>query len=243
MFGHANFWRTWGELGHCVQTGGTAAALLFGPGDTFARYSADPGLARAFNAGMTVLSATVAGAVAAAYDFSGHSRVVDVGGGRGQLIAAILKANPKLRGVLFDLPGVVASAGDVLAEAELADRCEVVGGDMFEAVPGDGDLYVLSRVVHDWDDARATAILASCRRAMAGRPASLLLVERVLPDRIAQGLEAQAKSLSDLNMMVRTGGRERTEREFGALLGVVRLRLVRVIRTDTQVSIVVAKAA
>jgi hypothetical protein len=192
---------------------------------------------------MTVLSATVAGAVIAAYDFSGRSRLVDVGGGHGRLIASILRANTELRGVLFDLPGVVAGATRLLAEAGVADRCEVIGGDMFAAVPGNGDLYLLSRVVHDWDDARATAILASCRRAMSGRPARLLLVERVLPDRITPVPEAQAKVLSDLNMLVRTGGRERTEAEFSSLLKAVGLRLAHVVRTDTEVSIAVAEAA
>lgn len=243
MFGHADFWGTWGELGHCVRTGGTAAELLFGPGDSFARYAATPGLAQAFDAGMTVVSATVAGAVTAAYDFSGHSRVVDVGGGQGRLIAAILQANPRLRGVLFDLPGVVAGAARVLAEAGVADRCEVVGGDMFAAVPGGGDVYVLSRVLHDWDDERAIAILANCRRAMSGAAARLLLIERVPPDGVDTAPATQAMLLSDLNMLVRTGGRERTKAEYGTLLGVAGLRLSQVMQTDTQVSLVVAEAA
>jgi SAM-dependent methyltransferase len=195
-----------------------------------------------FNAGMTVLSATTAAAVVAAYDFSGLSRVVDVGGGQGRLIAAILRAYPGLRGTLLDLPSVVEGAPALLAEAGVADRCEVVGGDMFEAVPGAGDLYVLSRVVHDWEDARAAAVLRNCRRAMHGR-ARLILVERVLPDRIEPAPAAQPLVLSDLNMMVRTGGRERTAGDFAALLAGAGLRLARVVPTGGPVSAVEAVPA
>jgi hypothetical protein len=242
MQGDEDFWRTWGELEHCVRTGETAAKRLFGSEDAFARYAADPRLGAVFNAGMTVLSATTAAALVAAYDFSGATRVVDVGGGQGWLMAAILRANPGLRGVLFDLSSVVEGAPRLLAEAGVADRCEVLGGEMFEAVPGGGDLYVLSRVVHDWEDGRAVAILRNCRRAMDGH-ARLLLVERVLPDRVEPAPTVQPLVLSDLNMMVRTGGRERTAGEFGALLAGAGLRLVRVVPTGGPVSLVQATPA
>ena len=190
---------------------------------------------------MMALSATVAEAVVVAQDFSGFSRAVDVGGGQGRLIAAVQRANPGLRGVLFDRPQVVAGAGRLLDGVGVAERCEVVGGDMFEVVPGGGDAYILSRVIHDWDDARATAILVNCRRAMADREAKLLLVERVLPDRIEPAPATQAKALSDLNMLVRTGGRERTEAEYRGLLQAAGLRLARVLPTGTQVSLIEAK--
>ena len=242
MFGDDDFWRTWGALEHCVRTGESAAKHLFGAEDAFARYAADPRLGAVFNAGMTVLSATTAAAVVAAYDFSGLSRVVDVGGGQGRLIAAILCANPGLRGTLFDLPSVIEGAPALLAETGVADRCEVVGGDMFEAVPGAGDLYVLSRVVHDWEDARAAAVLRNCRSAMHGQ-ARLILVERVLPDRVEPVPAAQPVVLSDLNMMVRTGGRERTGGDFAALLARAGLRLVRVVPTGGPVSAVEAVPA
>jgi hypothetical protein len=242
MYGDEDFWRTWGELEHCIRTGETAAKHLFGTEDAFARYAADPRFGAVFNASMTVLSANTAAAVAAACDFSGVGRVVDVGGGQGRLIAALLRANPGLRGILFDLPSVVEAAPRLLAEADVADRCEVVGGDMFEAVPAGGDLYVLSRVIHDWEDARATAILGNCRRAMGGR-ARLVLVERVLPDRVEPTSGVQPHLLSDLNMMVRTGGRERTEGDFGALLAAARFRLERVVPTTAPVSLVEAAPA
>ena len=240
MLGDDDFWR--GALEHCVRTGESAAKHLFGAEDAFARYAADPRLGAVFNAGMTVLAATTAAAVVAAYDFSGLSRVVDVGGGQGRLIAAILRANPGLRGTLLDLPSVVEDAPALLAQAGVADRCEVVGGDMFEAVPGAGDLYVLSRVVHDWEDARAAAVLRNCRRVMHGQ-ARLVLVERVLPDRVEPVLAAQPVVLSDLNMMVRTGGRERTKGDFAALLAQAGLRLARVVPTGGLVSAVEAVPA
>jgi SAM-dependent methyltransferase len=242
MFGDDDFWRTWGALEHCVRTGESAARHLFGTADAFARYAAEPELGAVFNAGMTILSATTASAVVTAYDFSGLSRVVDVGGGQGRLIAAILGANSALRGTLLDLPSVVEGAPVLLAEAGVADRCEVVGGDMFAAVPGDGDLYILSRVVHDWEDTRAIAVLRNCRRAMHPQ-ARLVLVERVLPDRIKTTPEAQRVVLSDLNMMVRTGGHERTGSDFAALLARAGLQLVRVHPTAGPVSVVEAVPA
>jgi hypothetical protein len=242
MYGDEDFWRTWGDLEHCVRTGESAARHLFGADDAFARYAADPRLGAVFNAGMTVLAATTVAAVTGACDLSAVGRVVDVGGGRGRLIAALLQANPALRGTLFDLPSVVAGAPQVLAEAGVVARCEVVGGDMFETVPADGDLYVLSRVIHDWEDARASAILRTCRRAM-GESARLLLVERVLPDRIEPTPAVQPQVLSDLNMMVRTGGRERTRGEFAALLSAAGLRLERVVPTAAPVSLVEASPA
>jgi hypothetical protein len=125
MHGDEDFWRTWGELEHCVRTGVSAVERLSGASDAYARYVTDPTLGAVFNAGMTALSATTAAAVVAAYDFSGASRIIDVGGGQGRLIAAILRANPDLRGVLLDLPTVVAGAPALLADTGVAERCDV----------------------------------------------------------------------------------------------------------------------
>jgi len=239
MYGDQDFWRTWGELEHCVRTGESAAKHLFGVDDHMARYAADPRLGPVFNAGMTALTTSTASAVVAACDLSRVGRVVDVGGGQGRLIAALLGANARLRATLFDLPSVVEGAAHLLDDAGVADRCEVVGGDMFAAVPADGDVYVLSRVIHDWDDARATAILGNCRRAM-NDGARLVLVERVLPDRTEFAPSVQPLVLSDLNMLVRTGGRERTAAEFRSLLATAELRLERIIPTDGLVSLIEA---
>ena len=151
-------------------------------------------------------------------------QVVDVGGGQGVLLAAVLRAHPHLRGVLFDQPAVVAGAAPVLRAAGVADRCEVVGGDFFAAVPAGGDVYLLSRILHDWDDARATALLRVLHRA--ARPgARLVVVERVLPP----GDAPHPGKLIDLTMLVMLGGRERTEAEFRALLAGAGFSLTRVV--------------
>jgi hypothetical protein len=129
-----------------------------------------------------------------------------------------LQAHPTLRGILFDLPHVVAGAAPVLASAGVAERCTVIGGSFFEAVPTGGDAYLLKYILHDWDDARAGTILRRCRDAMTS-DAVLLLIEHVLPERLEAGVLAQRMTRLDLEMLVLTpGGRERTEAEFGALL-------------------------
>ena len=237
MYGSENFWRTWGELLHSVRTGQSAFGHLFVTSNVFDYYAQHPELEAVVNAGMAALAASFAAAVVEAYDFSGVGTLVDVGGGRGLLLATILRAHPRLRGVLFDLPYVVRVAAPLLEEAEVADRCEIVGGDVFESIPPGGDAYLLSRVIHDWDDQRAVALLAACRGAMP-RGAKLLLVERVLPSRADGSAVNQARLLSDLNMLVRTGGRERTVDEYRALLDATGFQLTRLIPTPTEVSIV-----
>ena len=237
MWGHEDYRRTWDALEHCVRTGETAALHLFGATDWMGRYERDPELLAAYNAGMSSMATTAAEAVVAAYDFGGARHVVDVGGGQGRLLATILRAHPGLRGTLLDRPEVVAGAGALLAAAAVAERCERVGGDMFAAVPEGGDLHILSRVIHDWEDAESVTLLARCRRAMAegGR---LILVERVLPESTLPSAAVQGHVLSDLNMLVRTGGRERTEAEYRALLAAAGLRLVRVVPTRSPWSVV-----
>jgi SAM-dependent methyltransferase len=173
-----------------------------------------PERAARFNAAMSERTAGFAPSVAAGYDFSPMRTVVDIGGGKGTLLAAILAAHPDLRGVLFDLPNVTAEAGELLAAAAVADRCEICTGDFFEAVPAGADAYILANVLHDWDDPRAVEILAACRQSMApnGR---VLIVERLIPDDVA---DAVPVLISDFNMLVFTGGRERTNAEYAQLL-------------------------
>jgi hypothetical protein len=184
---------------------------------------------------MTGLSQMVGGAVVEAYDFSPFGTIVDVAGGQGSLLAQVLRSASKSRGVLFDAPRVVEGAGPNLEAAGVADRVERVGGDFFESVPTGGDLYTLKWIIHDWDDERSVAILKSCRRAM-GPAAKLLLLEAVIPP----GNAPMLGKFLDLNMMVITGGKERTEREFAALLAEAGFRLTRVIPTKSPVSIVEA---
>jgi hypothetical protein len=170
------------------------------------------------------MSRTETDAILAAYDFSRFRTIMDVGGGRGALLAAILRANPAVSGVLVDLPSTVAGAGPIFESAGVADRCTVVGGSFFEAVPGAADLYLLKSVIHDWDDERAVAILRSCRQAV-GESGRVMLVERVLPS----GNAASLASLMDLNMLVLAGGQERTEAEYRSLYERAGLALVDVI--------------
>jgi SAM-dependent methyltransferase len=202
---------------------------------SYFQYLADhPESAATFNAAMTGWSAQVASAVVEAYDFSDCRTVVDVGGGHGTLLGAILAAHAHLRGILFDLPHVAASAAPFLVAAGVADRCETIAGDFFEALPS-GDTYILAQILHDWDDERSQRILQNCRSAMA--PAGrLLIVELVLPP----GNEPSLGKLLDLHMLVLLTGRERTEAEYRDLLGSAGFRLTRVIPTRSGASVVEA---
>jgi len=218
LFGSEHFWRAWGDLSHCVRTGELAFPHVFGMRNLFEYYAQHPEILAIFQAAMsTYAAATEEGVVA--YDFATVGTVVDVGGGQGELLAAILGAHRSQRGVLF------------------AARCDVVGGDFFAAVPAGGDLYLLSRVLHDWDDERAITILRTCRRAVRVR-AKLLLVEFVLPTRVTRSWSAQTQLLGDLNMLVQTGGHERTEDEYRALLAASGWELARVIPADAVMSLV-----
>lgn len=175
---------------------------------------------------MTGYTFQVATAAVDAYDFTPYGTVVDVGGSLGTLLGAILGASGSSRGILFDLPHVADEARAHLASLGLAERVECVGGDFFDEVPGGGDAYVLSQILHDWSDEQCVAILRSCRRAIAdgGR---LLVVELVIPD----GDEPSFGKWLDLHMMVCVTGKERTEAEFRALLAAAGFDLIRVVPT------------
>jgi SAM-dependent methyltransferase len=191
-----------------------------------------------FNAAMGNLSALAAGELVRVYDFSAARTVVDVGGAHGVLLAAILKASPATRGIVFDLPHVIARAGDAIAAQGLSERCDLVSGDFFQAVPEGADLHLLKHIVHDWDDERATLLLRSCHRALAPN-GKLLLVEMVVP---ADNRPSPAQSM-DLNMLVVAGGRERTEEEYRQLLAGAGFRLERVIPTHSPFSVIEATRA
>ena len=236
FFGDERNWHAWGKLERSVMSG----EPVRGPRGTqvFLEESArDPEGAALFNAAMTSLTSAFDAAVTAAYDFSRLGTLVDVGGGQGALISSILAANPTLRGILFDIPPVIESARGRIGEAGLAGRCELVAGDFFASVPAGGDAYVLKWVIHDWDDEHSVAILGSCRRAMA-RDGRLLLVERVVPERVDQSADTQGIVLGDLNMLLWTGGCERTAAEYRALLASGGFTLARIVPTATQLSII-----
>jgi O-methyltransferase domain/Dimerisation domain len=206
-------WQVWGDLLYSVETGKPGYQHLFGL-SLFEYNQQHPEHASLFNHMMTEWTASVAPTVAAAYDFSATRTLVDVGGGHGQMLASILRAHPTLHSVLFDLPHVVKGAAPLLEAAGVADRCQVIGGDAFTAVPAGYETYLLSRVIHDWDDERSNALLTRCHQAMQPQ-GKVLLVERV----IRTGSSPQVLVLeSDVQMLVVTGGKERTDAEYRALL-------------------------
>lgn len=225
----------WTDLYETVRTGESAFDRIHGK-EVFEYLAEHPEDAAIFDAAMTSISTTETASIVKAYDFSRFRTIVDVGGGRGGLLAAILSANPHLQGVLFDVSTVVAEAGEELAGTEVVDRCKVVSGDFFESVPEGGDAYLLSNVIHDWDDDRAAQILARCRAAM-GNSCCVLLAEIVLPE----GRDPSMGKLADLEMLVMTaGGRQRTEAEFQALFSRVGLRPTRIVPSAGMVSLIEA---
>jgi len=217
-------WQSWGHLLHSVRTGETAFQQVHGMGlfDYFAQH---PDSAATFHAAMTSNTAGSGTAITTAYDFSGIRRLVDVGGGHGLLLATVLRAHPTMRGVLFDRPEVVASATAVLEEAGVADRCEIVGGDFFSDALPVGDAYILRQIIHDWDDARATEILANCRRAMQ-EASRLLVVERAVDPDPRRALSVLHL---DLQMLVNVGGIQRTDAEYRVLFSGAGFRLTTVV--------------
>lgn len=232
LVGRPNYWQAWGSLLHSVTTGESAFRHVHGV-TAWEYRSQNPEEGRAFDTAMAGLSRQVSKAIAAAYDFGVFGSVVDVGGGRGTILAAILDVYPSLHGILFDQPHVVADAGPVLRAAGVANRCDITGGNFFETVPGGGDAYILKAILHDWNDAEAAQILQVCRAAIpaAGK---LLLVEQV----IAAPNEGLIGKMSDLNMLVAPNGRERTADEFAELLAPAGFRLTSVIPTASALSII-----
>jgi hypothetical protein len=228
--------QAWGDLLYSVKASEPAFRRVLGK-DPFAYMAEHPDEAANFDAAMANFTKHIAVAVAAAYDFSPFHRIVDVGGGNGTLLAGILEANPTLTGVVFDLPEVAARATQQVRELGLAARCEIVGGDFFKEVPGGGDAYLLKHVIHDWNDDRATDILRTCRRAMS-TDAKLLIVEAVYPSRIDQSDESRGAAANDVNMLVCTGGRQRSEAEFRSLYHAAGFRLTRIVPTQTPVKLI-----
>jgi O-methyltransferase domain/Dimerisation domain len=224
--------RPWEELVGTLRTGEPGFDRAYGI-SWFDYLSGNAGDSDLFNAAMSSRTSGETAAVVAAYDFAGLGTIVDVAGGHGGLIAAILAASPGTRGVLFEQPHVIAGARSALQQRGIAGRCELVGGDMFAAVPPGGDVYLVKRTLHDWDDDRAAAILRNCCRAMTdgGR---VLIIEMVIPP----GNGPHLGKFYDLTMMVTLGGRERTEPEFAQLLAAAGLRLTRVVPTQSPLSII-----
>jgi hypothetical protein len=228
-------WRVLNEFLHSVKTGEAGSEKAFGQ-PMFEYLAANPQDATLFNETMIAFHGAEPPAVAAAYDFSRIGTLVDVGGGTGNLLTTILQANPGIRGVLHDLPHVAAQARDLIASRGLPDRCTVSEGSFFDALPEGGDAYMLSHIIHDWDEASCINILTNCRRAMtsSGR---LLVVEMVIPP----SNDFHPSKISDMIMLAFTpGGCERTAEEYAALFSKAGFSLTRVVPTASPVSVVEA---
>lgn len=231
MLGEEHY-KAWGELLHSVQTNASAFEQVYGM-NIFEYYAQNPESAQAFDEAMTNMSAIERVATVASYDFSSFHTLVDVAGGQGSLLAAILKANPALKGILFDQDAVLAGAKSFIEAEGVLDRCQLMGGNFFESVPSGADAYVLKHILHDWDDERAIAILKNCREAMAEN-GKLLVVEQVIPE----GNQPFVGKLLDLNMLVMCpGGGERTESEYRTLFEAAGFQLTRVVPTQGDISI------
>ncbi len=226
----------WKDLEYCVRTGEPAYRSR-GLTDPFADLAQHPEQAAVFDEAMADFTRMTAIAVAAAYDFSQFGTIVDVGGGNGALLIGILNATPAPRGIVFDLAAPADRAREQIKESSLENRCEAVGGDFFKEVPGGGDAYILKHVIHDWDDERATAILKNCRRVM-GPESKLLIVEGVYPPRIDQSDISRGAAANDVNMLVSTGGRQRSEAEFRSLYEAAGFKLTKIVPTQARVSVI-----
>jgi hypothetical protein len=223
----------WGNLMHSVKSGEIAFDNLYGM-NIWQYFAKNPDDATVFNNSMSGVTAVANETITSSYDFSGFHQLVDVGGGHGGLAMGILKKNPNLKAIVFDAPEVISGTREKITGAGLTDRCEAVSGDFFQSVPAGGDIYILKWIIHDWDDEKSIRILRNIRQQMSSR---LIIVDTVVPE----GNEPHFSKFFDLNMLVMTGGKERTEAEFRQLLLSAGFKLLRVIPTDLPTSIVEAQ--
>ena len=230
-------WEVWGKILHSVRTGKSAWGQTHGD-EVFSFFEKNPEAGQIFNRAMSSFSNVATNAVIDAYDFSGIETLVDIAGGHGRMLTGILEANPKLRGILFDLPHVIAGAREQVAATTAAERVEFVDGDFFASVPEGGDAYIMKHIIHDWDDERALAILKNIKRAMkpGGR---VLLVEAI----IAEGNNQDFGKLLDIEMLVSPGGKERTANEYKELFARAGLNMTRIVPTKSPYSVIEAVSA
>lgn len=233
MSGDEQF-QAWAEIVYSIETGKKAFDKVFGQ-PIFDYLGEHLDKAQVFDAAMVGIHGRESNAVQIAYDFTGINTVVDIGGGNGSQLSALLHAHPSMRGILFDLAHVIERAKAPVAAAGLADRCELVPGSFFENVPSGADAYFMRHIIHDWDDEKSLTILRNCHRAMPAQ-ARLLLVESVIPP----GNEPFAGKFLDLVMLMIPGGKERTEDEYRALFAEAGFKLNRIVPTGTEVSVIEA---
>ena len=234
MSGDEQF-RSWAEIDYSIKTGKIAFEKVFGK-PIFDYLGDNPDKARIFDAAMVGIHGRESNAVLDAYDLSDMGVVADMGGGNGSQITMVLEKHTNVKGILFDLPHVVDRAKEQLGSAGLLDRCEVVGGNFFESVPGGADAYMMRHIIHDWDDEKSLTILRNCHAAMSST-SKLLIVESVIPP----GNEPFGGKLLDLVMLLIPGGKERTEDEYRTLLDEAGLELSRIVPTSTEISVIEAR--
>ena len=235
--GRSAHWQAWGHLLHSVRSGENAFRAVHGS-DVWAYRADHPEEGTIFDRAMASLTRFAHTSLLESYDFSRFRTVVDVGGGSGALVAALLAAHAALEGVLFDQPHVVAGAEEVLRDAGVMARCRIVSGSFFDFVPEGADAYLLKAILHDWQDEEAVTILRACRRAIAA-DGTLLVIERVL----APPNEGPEAKFADLNMLVSTSGRERTREGFDELLKAAEFRLDGETPTSSGLSVIAARPA
>jgi hypothetical protein len=236
FMGESWHWNVWGNMLHSAKTGNPAWGRTHGA-EVFDYFPAHPEQAEIFNGAMTDMSVATAPAVVEAYDFSGIETLADIAGGHGYLLSQILRATPSLKGILFDMPHVIANADHLLGAQGTAERIEKVAGDFFREVPA-ADAYVMKHIIHDWDDERSVLILKNIRAAMK-QGGKLLIVETVVPETN----EPHYSKLLDLEMLVSPGGKERTPSEYRELLSRAGFRLTEIIPTKSPFSIIEAVKA
>lgn len=229
-------YNVWANMLHSARTGGTAWKATYGE-EVFEWFPKNPEASEIFNGCMSELSAGAAPAIVAAYDFSGIGTLADIAGGHGFLLAQILKANPDMNGILFDMEHVVAGAGETLRAFDVEDRVEIVTGDFFSEVPK-ADAYIMKHIIHDWNDERAIKILQTIHRAMTDG-GKVLLSEMVIPE----GNSPHPGKMLDLEMLTSAGGVERTEAEYVHLFERSGFRLNRIVPTMSPHSVIEAVKA
>ena len=218
-------WRVWGDLAYSVETGKPAWGRIHGA-EVFDYFAGRPQQQEIFNRAMTDMSASTAPAIVEAYDFSEIETIADIAGGHGYLLSQILKANPHLKGVLFDVFTVIDGASELLEQQGVASRVTKVAGNFFESIPVEADAYLMKHIIHDWDDARSTWILRNIHEASKPN-VKVLIVESVVPE----GNNEHLSKLMDLEMLVSPGGVERTAEEYRQLLENAGFKLTRIIPT------------
>lgn len=227
-YGDETSWNAWGQILYSLRTGGSGFEQVYGV-NCFEYLSTHPEAAKIFDEAMVSSSSMVNAAIVATYDFTGIRTLVDVAGGYGATLCAILKGNPGLTGVLFDMPHVIQGAQGYISQKGLSARCRPVGGNFFEAVSVGADAYFIKHILHDWDDERCIRILNNCREAMVKNGRVLVCEKEILP-----GNTPCYGKLSDLHMLIVTpGGRERTVPEYRKLFADAGLALRRVVPTGS----------